>query len=150
LSSWRLATLMFLTLPAALIGGFVAAGLGGGMSLVALAGLLAVLGVAIRNGIDLLRHVQKLAAEGRGGTRWEIMVNGASQRVVPILSSTLVAAAALLPFALSHDAPGLELAQSLSAIIIPGMVGAIIFTLFILPVMCANIEFAATPDPTVE
>ena len=150
LSSWRLAALMFLTMPAALVGGMVVVGIGGGTSLVALAGLLAVLGIAMRNGVDVLRHVQNLVTTGQSGTSSETMVNGAAERVVPILSSALVTAGALVPFALARDVAGLELVQSLAVIILGGIVGATIFTLFVLPVMCANIGFTADPDPTVE
>ena len=115
-----------------------------------LAGLLAVLGIAMRNGVDVLRHVQNLVTTGQSGTSSETMVNGATERVVPILSSALVTAGALVPFALARDVAGLELVQSLAVIILGGIVGATIFTLFVLPVMCANIGFTAAPDPTVE
>jgi CzcA family heavy metal efflux pump len=150
LSSWSLAALVFLTLPAALVGGLVVIGFSGGSSLVALAGLLAVLGIAVRNGVDILRHVQRLAIAGQSGTSTETMVRGATERVVPILSSALVTAGALLPFALSHDVAGLELVQSLAVIILGGIVGATVFMLLIFPVMCANVGFAAEPDPTLE
>lgn len=150
LSSWRLAALMFLTMPAALVGGLVVAGVSGGISLVAIAGLLAVLGIAMRNGIDVLRHVQKLVTAGKSGTSSQTLVDGAAERVVPILSSALVTAGALVPFALAHNVVGLELVQSLAVIILGGIVGATIFTLFVLPVMCANVGFAGEPDPTVE
>ena len=78
------------------------------------------------------------------------MVRGATERVVPILSSALVTAGALLPFALSHDVAGLELVQSLAGIILGGIVSATILTLFVLPVMGTSVGYAAQPDPTVE
>ena len=63
LSSWRLALVVFLTLPAALVGGILVAGLAGSVvSVAALMGLLAVFCLAIRNNIVLLRHAQSLAA----------------------------------------------------------------------------------------
>ena len=65
LSSWRLALVVFLTLPAALVGGILVAGLGGGMvSVAALMGLLAVFCLAIRNNIVLLRQ-RPIARGGR-------------------------------------------------------------------------------------
>ena len=104
----------------------------------------------MRNGIDVLRHVQKLVTAGKSGTSSQTLVDGAAERVVPILSSALVTAGAMVPFALAHNVAGLELVQSLAVIILGGIVGATIFTLFVLPVMCANVGFAGEPDPTVE
>src|SRR6185503_18157648 len=63
--SWRLATLAFLTLPLALVGGELAAMVDGGkFSLGAMAGLLMVFGIAARNGIVMIRRYQDLQAEG--------------------------------------------------------------------------------------
>lgn len=59
--SWRLATLGFLALPAALAGGVLAAAAGGGILLLgSFAGLLAVLGIAAHHGIVLIKHYQRL------------------------------------------------------------------------------------------
>ncbi|TIP30959.1 MAG: efflux RND transporter permease subunit, partial [Mesorhizobium sp.] len=52
LRSWRLAALVFLSLPAAMVGGVIAAYLGDGIiSLGGLVGFLTVLGIAARNGV---------------------------------------------------------------------------------------------------
>ena len=59
--SWRLATLIFLTLPMALVGGVLAAYAGGGViSLGSLLGFFTVFGIAARNGILLINHCQHL------------------------------------------------------------------------------------------
>jgi Cu/Ag efflux pump CusA len=60
--SWRLAAISFLTLPAAIIGGLLAALATGGtvISLGAMAGLLAVVGIAICSSITLIKHYQRL------------------------------------------------------------------------------------------
>jgi CzcA family heavy metal efflux pump len=62
--SWRLAAISFLTIPAALIGGLLAAIATGGtvISLGALAGLLAVFGVAVCSSLTLIKHYQRLTA----------------------------------------------------------------------------------------
>ena len=53
--SWRPATLSFVTLPIALVGGVLASYLGGGViSLDSLVGFLTVLGIVARNGIMLI------------------------------------------------------------------------------------------------
>src|SRR5262249_36423196 len=148
--SWRLAALVFVTLSAALVGGVLLAGLGGtSMSLMALTGLLAVFGIAVRNAIDLLRHVQQLDTE-TNEQPWSVMLRGAVDRLVPILSSAFVAVGALLPFVLARNIAGLELLHPIASIIVGGIVAATIFTLFVLPVMCASVRFAAEPDPMLE
>jgi Cu/Ag efflux pump CusA len=64
--NWRLATLTFLTLPWALVGGVLAAFLSnkGVLSLGSLVGLLTILGIATRNGIMMISHFQHLENEG--------------------------------------------------------------------------------------
>ncbi len=62
--SVRLATLMFLTLPVALVGGVLSAWLFvGAIDLGALVGFFAVLGIAARNGILMISHLQHLERE---------------------------------------------------------------------------------------
>ena len=71
--SWRLATLSFLTLPIALVGGLLAAFLGSRViSLGSLVGFLTVLGIVARNGIMLITHCQHLnRSKGcRSGGSW--------------------------------------------------------------------------------
>src|SRR5262245_58095968 len=59
--SWRLAAVAFLTLPVALAGGVLAALVGGGvLSLGSLFGFLAILGIAVRNGILIIKHYQHI------------------------------------------------------------------------------------------
>src|SRR5204862_3332734 len=62
--SWRLAAISFLTIPAALIGGLLAAIATGGtvITLGALAGLLAVFGLAVCSSLTLIKHYQRLTA----------------------------------------------------------------------------------------
>ena len=56
--SWSLATALFLTLPAAVAGGaLVAIRFGGSLSLGVLLGLVAVLGIAVRNGLALIKSL---------------------------------------------------------------------------------------------
>ena len=61
LRDWRLAAMVFLTLPFALVGGILASFAGGGViSLGSLVGFLTVLGIAARNGIMMISHFQHL------------------------------------------------------------------------------------------
>ena len=77
--SWSLAALAFLALPAATLGG-IAAGWATGqlLSLGALAGLLAVLGLAARNGLTLMTRYRRLERENGGKPSPEIALRGSS------------------------------------------------------------------------
>ncbi|MGH6825764.1 efflux RND transporter permease subunit [Methyloceanibacter sp.] len=151
LSSWRLAFLVFATLPAALAGGILVAALGGSvMSFAALMGLLAVFTFSVRNDIALIRHAQSLAAREPTEAKGTLMLRGARDLALPIAASALVTAAALLPFALAGNVAGLELLHSLAAVILGGLVSATLFTLLVLPAICASINYSAEPDPLPE
>jgi CzcA family heavy metal efflux pump len=67
--SWRLAALSFVTLPAAMVGGLLAALATGGsvVSLGSLAGLLAVFGITVCGSITLLKHYQHLTGVPENG-----------------------------------------------------------------------------------
>ena len=151
LASWRLALVVFITLPAALVGGILVAALGGSMvSVAALMGLLAVFAFSIRNDIALLRHVQSLAADEPTAPRGALMRRAASDLALPILTSAVVTAGALLPLVVAGDMAGLEILHALAAVILGGLVSSTLLTLLILPVICANINYSAEPDPLPE
>ena len=96
-ASWRLAALALLTLPAALVGGALAALVSGGvLSLGSLAGLLAVFGIAACNKIVLInryQHLERYEGEpfGRG-----LVLRGAREQLLPILLATLAAGVAFI------------------------------------------------------
>jgi Cu/Ag efflux pump CusA len=151
LSSWRLAILVFVTLPAALIGGILVAAFGGGgVSFAAVIGLLAVFGFSVRNDIAFIRHAQSLATRESAESKEVPMLRAARDLAVPIAASALVTAAALLPIALAGNIAGLEMLHSLAAVILGGLVSATLFTLFVLPAICAGINYTSEPDPLAE
>jgi Cu/Ag efflux pump CusA len=151
LSSWRLALVVFVTLPAALVGGILVAALGGStMSLAALTGLLAVFALSMRNDIALLRHVQSLAAHEPTTPRAALMRRAASGLAPPILTSAVVIAGALLPLVVAGNMAGLEILHALAAVVLGGLVTSTLLTLLILPVICANMNYSAGPDPFPE
>ena len=105
--SWRLAFLVFLTLPMALVGGVLAAWLTGGIiSLGSLVGFFTVFGIAARNGILLINHCQHL--EERGGEAFgpALVLRGARERLAPILMTSLATGLALVPLVVLGLRPG--------------------------------------------
>jgi Cu/Ag efflux pump CusA len=146
--SWRLATLAFLALPAALAGGVLMAALGGGVLLLgSLAGFLALLGIAARQGIGLIRHCQHL--EQREGEAFgpRLALRGAREQFAPILTTAVTTAAAFLPVALFGDSPGLEIARPMAVVVLGGLVTSTLIYLFVVPAL--YLSFGSSPEPEV-
>ena len=132
--SWRLATLTFLTLPIALVGGVLAAYLGGGMiSLGSLVGFLTVLGIVARNGIMLISHYQHLERFEGVPFGPELVLRGARERVVPILMTVLTTGLALVPLIVAGQIPGQEIEHPMAIVILGGLLTATWLNLFVVP-----------------
>jgi Cu/Ag efflux pump CusA len=135
LASWRLAALAMLSLPSALIGGVLVGLLvgNGELSLGAFVGLFAVLAIAVRNVAVTVAHYRDLdAAEGEGRSQ-RTVIRAARDRFLPILTTTLVTAAALAPFIVLGDLAGLEIARPMAQVVVGGLITSTLFSLFIVP-----------------
>jgi CzcA family heavy metal efflux pump len=132
--SSRLATLAFVTLPIALVGGLLAAFLGSRViSLGSLVGFLTVLGIVARNGIMLITHCQHLErVEGVPFGR-ELVIRGAKERLVPIMMTVLTTGLALIPLLVSGSIPGQEIEHPMAVVILGGLVTATLLNLFVVP-----------------
>ena len=97
--SFRLAMLAFLTLPMALVGGALAARWTGGgiISLGSMVGFLTVIGIVARNGIMLVSHYQHLEREEGVPFGPDLVLQGAKERLVPIMMTVLTTGLALVP-----------------------------------------------------
>ena len=132
--SWRLATLSFLILPMALVGGALAAWLGGGvLSLGSLVGFYTVFGIAARNGILMINHFQHLEEHegevfGRG-----LVLRGAKERLSPILMTTLATGLALVPLVVAGNVPGHEIEHPLAVVVLGGLLTSTLLNLFVVP-----------------
>ncbi|HEV3504701.1 MAG TPA: efflux RND transporter permease subunit, partial [Actinomycetes bacterium] len=132
--SWRLATLAFVTLPIALVGGLLAAFLGSRViSLGSLVGFLTVLGIVARNGIMLITHCQHLEREEGVPFGRELVIQGAKERLVPIMMTVLTTGLALIPLLLSGSIPGQEIEHPMAVVILGGLVTATLLNLFVVP-----------------
>ena len=134
LKSWRLATLSFITLPMALVGGALAAWLSGGvLSLGSLVGFYTVFGIAARNGILMINHFQHL--EDHEGERFgrDLVLRGAQERLSPILMTTLATGLALIPLVIAGNIPGHEIEHPLAIVVVGGLVTSTLLNLFVVP-----------------
>jgi CzcA family heavy metal efflux pump len=132
--SWRLALLIFLTLPMALVGGVLANRIGGGViSLGSLVGFFTVFGISARNGILLVNHCQHL--EKHEGEKFgpALVLRGARERLSPILMTSLATALAVVPLVVLGDRPGHEIEYPLAVVILGGLVTSTVLNLFVVP-----------------
>jgi CzcA family heavy metal efflux pump len=150
--SWRLATLSFLTLPIALIGGVIAAYLTGGViSLGSLVGFFTVLGIVARNGIMLISHYQHLERFEGVPFGPELVLQGARERVVPIMMTVLTTGLALVPLLIAGEIPGQEIEYPMAWVILGGLITATLLNLFVVPSLYLRFAkrggVAGTPMP---
>jgi Cu/Ag efflux pump CusA len=132
--SIRLAGLVFVTLPFALVGAIVAAFVTGGvLSLGSLVGLVTVVGIAARNGIMLVSHYRHLETrEGMAFGR-DLVIRGAEERLAPILMTALATGLALVPIVLGGTKAGYEIEHPLAVVSLGGLVTSTLLNLFIVP-----------------
>jgi len=132
--SWRLATLILLTLPMALVGGVLAAYLGGGViSIGSLVGFFTVFGIAARNGILLINHFQWLERFEGETFGPALVLRGARERLSPILMTSLATGLAVVPLVVLGARPGYEIEYPLAVVIVGGLFTSTLLNLFVVP-----------------
>jgi Cu/Ag efflux pump CusA len=149
-SSWRLASLVFLTVPLGAAGGVLAAfPVGGITTLGALAGLFIVLAVAVRNAVLVARNLQE-SIEGTGD-RSELVIRATRESAVPVLITTGATSVALLPLLVLGAGAGTEVLYPLAAVVVGGLVTSTAVTLFVMPALMLQIMPAGPSDlPSIQ
>ncbi len=144
-ASWRRAALMMLSLPLAVTGGVLTAPLAGGLwSIGSLAGLLAVLALAIRGSVLLGYRIQ--AREQAGTVSQDAVLEVARERTVPVLQSVLITAGVMVPAAVLGTRPGLEFLHPLAVTVLGGLVSLLVVQLFVLPALLLGTAARARPE----
>jgi CzcA family heavy metal efflux pump len=134
--SMRLTLLVVVSLPFALVGGVMAALLGGGvLSLGSLVGFVTVLGIAARNGIMLVSHYRHLEQEEGEPFGPALVLRGAEERLVPILMTALCASLALFPLVIAGEIPGHEIEHPMAIVILGGLVTSTALNLLLMPAL---------------
>jgi Cu/Ag efflux pump CusA len=132
--SWKLGLGLFCALPVALLGGILAAGLGGGLaSLGSILGLLAIYTLAVRNGFSLVQHYRHLERSSGHGPSAELVEQGTKDRLVPILMTTIVVAAAFLPLVFLGNVAGHEILHPMAIVVLGGLISSTVVSLFLVP-----------------
>jgi Cu/Ag efflux pump CusA len=131
--SWRLAALVFLTAPMALVGGLLVVLAGGGdFSLGAAVGLFTVGGIAVRNAVVLVGRMQRLRHEGEPFGPG-LVLRGVRERFAPTVMTAVALALAMAPFAIAGDIAGNEITHSTATVVLGGLVTSTLLALFVLP-----------------
>jgi cobalt-zinc-cadmium resistance protein CzcA len=130
--SFKLAGLVLLNLPFALIGGVFSLWLSGSyLSVPASVGFIALMGIAVLNGVVLISYFQQLLAEGR--PLQEAIITGAQKRLRPVLMTATTTFLGLVPLIFAQG-PGAEIQRPLAIVVIGGLVTSTILTMLVLPV----------------
>jgi len=127
-------SLVLINVPFALVGGVLAAWLGGGyLTLGSIVGFVTLFGITMRNSIMMVSHFEHLVANE--GMRWtrETALRGASERLLPILMTATVTALGVLPLALAAGTPGREIEGPMAIIILGGLFTSTVLNLLVLP-----------------
>jgi len=161
LGSWRVALVVFLALPLALAGGvlgaFVTGGIGSQVTLLAFAALL---GMAVRDSILLVRRAQTPGTDAntaatveageeapeRGGSRSSIL-QAAQERLVPLVIAAVISAAFLIPLVALGGVVGRETILPLAVVVWGGLVTHALLVLFVLPSLLILFGTGAAEDP---
>jgi len=131
--SYKDALIIMLNLPLALVGGVAGVFLAGGvLSLASIVGFITLFGIATRNGIMLISHVRHLRENGTADCRQAVM-DGASERLAPILMTALAAGLALVPIAMGMGKPGSEIQAPMAIVIFCGLLTSTALNMVVVP-----------------
>lgn len=130
----KLAAVVLINLPLALIGGVFAIYFTSGvMSIPAIIGFITLFGIATRNGILLISNYQRLHISG--ASLHKIVVTGSSDRLNAILMTALTAALALIPLALRGDLSGNEIQSPMAKVILGGLLTSTVLNIYVVPII---------------
>jgi len=147
--SVRQALLVLSNVPFALVGGIVALWLTGEyLSVPASVGFIALLGIAVLNGVVLVSYFNQLRAEGL--PLLECVTQGARRRLRPVLMTASITAFGLIPL-LFASGPGSEIQRPLAIVVIGGLITATALTLILLPILYLRFAWPkAQATPSLE
>jgi CzcA family heavy metal efflux pump len=132
----RDALLVMVNLPLALIGGVVGVFLAGGvLDVASMIGFLTLFGIATRNGIMLVSHIQHLMREEGVADFREAVERGARERLIPILMTAMAAGLALIPLAVGGDKAGSEVQTPMAIVILFGLMTSTLLNMVVVPTM---------------
>jgi len=131
--SLRQAALVFINIPFAMIGGVIALAITGEyLSVPASVGFIALMGIAVLNGLVMISYFNQLAA--RGMDTMAVITEGARRRLRPVLMTASITGFGLVPLLLATG-PGSEIQRPLAIVVIGGLLSSTLLTLVLLPLL---------------
>lgn len=133
LRSVRASLLILVNIPFAMVGGMISLAMSGQyLSVPASVGFIALLGIAVLNGLVMVSYFRQLR-EG-GMPLAEAVRRGAERRLRPVLMTATIAAFGLVPL-LFATGPGSEIQKPLAIVVIGGLISSTLLTLVLLPIL---------------
>jgi Cu/Ag efflux pump CusA len=155
---WRNLSLILANIPFALLGGvlaiIVARHLGDaaefGLTIGSLVGFVTLFGITTRNSIMMISHFEHLVL--RENMEWglDAALRGASERLIPILMTALVAGIGLAPLAFGSGEAGREIEGPMATVILGGLVTSTLLNLLVLPALALRYGTFARVPPSEE
>lgn len=142
LNSVKQATMIYMAVPLAAIGGIYFLALRGmPFSISAGVGFVVLFGVAVLNGLVLVSRFNSLKLEGITNLNERILL-ATKERLRPILLTAIAAIMGFLPMAISASA-GAEVQRPLATVVIGGLISSTLLTLLVVPVLYYLVETRA-------
>jgi Cu/Ag efflux pump CusA len=109
-------------------------------------GFLGILAIAVRHGVMLIRHYEHLQDDEGEPVGPGLVVRGTRERFAPILVTVMTTAAAMVPLVALGNIAGLEIVHPIAVVMLGGLVTAMVFTLFVVPVLYLALGTRHEPD----
>lgn len=133
LGSLKSASLIFVNVPLALIGGILGLFITGEyLSVPASVGFIALFGIAVQNGLVLVSYVNQLREEGHDTS--EAIIEACLLRLRPVLMTALTTILGLVPLLISHGM-GSEVQRPLAVVVVFGLISSTFLTLILIPTL---------------
>ncbi len=134
--SSTLALIALTNIPTAFLGSMIAILLTGySVNLAHIVGFISLSGIVARNGIMLISKIKEKEDEESGDMSDKSLLYAVSERITPVLITSLVTGLALVPLLISSDAPGKEMLYPLAVVLTGGLITSTIASFFITPAL---------------
>jgi cobalt-zinc-cadmium resistance protein CzcA len=138
LKSFRQAVLILGVVPLAMLGGLISLHLTGqNLNVASGVGFIALFGVAVQNGIIMVSNLNRMRKSGL--ELHEAIMQGATERLRPVLMTATVATLGMLPAAI-HTGVGSDVQRGIATVVVGGLAISTVLTLVVLPSMYHVIE----------
>jgi len=125
------ASIIFMNIPFALVGGVMSLAVSGQyLSVPASVGFIALLGIAVLNGVVMVSHFNERLMAGEDIE--SVIKNGSERRLRPVLMTAIITALGMIPLLLATG-PGSEIRRPLAIVVIGGLLTSTLLTLLLLP-----------------